>query len=116
MREPAHEFFSPFLAKRLAAVVFSALLLAFMAACGGGVTTPPTPTAPATFTLQLQPPNPVLTVAQRTALGFKDGPPDGMLGVLLNNGTYSFYGSALSSTTCSGTPGVQVFHAIADRE
>ncbi len=67
---------------------------------------PSTPTGSGTFTLQLQPPSPVLTVAQRTALDFKDGPPDGTLGVLLNNGTYSFYGSALSGPTCSGTPGV----------
>ena len=65
------------------------------------------PVQTAAFTLQLQPPSPVLTVAQRTALGFKDGPPDGTLGVLLNNGTYSFYGAALSGSTCPGTPGVQ---------
>ncbi len=68
---------------------------------------PSTPIGSGTFTLQLQPPSPVLTVAQRTALGFKDGPPDGTLGVLLNNGTYSFYGAALSGPSCSGTPGVQ---------
>lgn len=67
---------------------------------------PSTPTGSETFTLQLEPPSPVLTEAQRTALGFKDGPPDGTLGVLLNNGTYSFYGSTLSGPTCSGTPGV----------
>ena len=49
----------------------------------------------------------MLTVAQRTSLSFKDGPPDGTLGVLLNNGTYSFYAAALSASSCSGTPGVQ---------
>ena len=84
-----------------------ALLSVFMGACNSGGTTTSTPSTPATFTLQLQPPNPVLPVAQRTALSFKDGPPDGTLGVLLNNGTYSFYGAALSGSTCSGTPGVQ---------
>ena len=107
MSRPAHELLASLLAKRLAAGLSFALLLAFMAACGGGATTPPVPTAPATFTLQLQPPSPVLTFAQRTSLAFKDGPPDGTLGVLLNNGTYSFYGAALSSTSCSGTPGVE---------
>ena len=107
MRGPAHEFLSPLLAKRLAAALSFALLSVFLASCGSGGTTVPVQTAPSTFTLQLQPPSPVLTLAQRTSLGFKDGPPDGTLGVLLNNGTYSFYGSALSGSTCSGTPGVQ---------
>ena len=104
---PGHKFLPSLLVKRLAAAFPFALLLIFMAACGGKVTTPLAPTAPATFTLQLQSPSPVLTLAQRTSLGFKDGPPDGTLGVLLNNGTYSFYGAALSSTNCAGTPGVQ---------
>ena len=104
---PGHEFFPSLLVKRLAAAFPSALLLIFMADCGGRVATPLAKTAPATFTLQLQSPSPVLTLAQRTSLGLKDGPPDGTLGVLLNNGTYSFYGAALSSTNCSGTPGVQ---------
>ena len=107
MHEPAHELLSPLPVKRLAAGVSFALLLVFLASCGSGGTTLPAPTAPVTFTLQLQPPSPVLTVAQRTSLGFKDGPPDGTLGVLLNNGTYSFYGAALSGSTCAGTPGVQ---------
>ena len=86
---------------------FSLALALFLGACNNGNTLPSTPAGSGTFTLQLQPPSPVLPVAQRTALGFKDGPPDGTLGVLLNNGTYSFYGAALSSPTCSGTPGVQ---------
>ena len=107
MRGSASEFVSPPLVKRLGAGLCFALLPVFIAACNSGGTTPSTPTGSGTFTLQLQPPSPVLTVAQRTALSFKDGPPDGTLGVLLNNGTYSFYGSALSGPTCSGTPGVQ---------
>ena len=107
MRGSACEFVSPPLVKRLGAGLCFALLPVFIAACNSGGIIPSTPTGSGTFTLQLQPPSPVLTVAQRTELGYKDGPPDGTLGVLLNNGTYSFYGSALSSTNCSGTPGVQ---------
>ncbi len=104
MHGPAHEILAPLSVKRLAAG-FCFALLSCLASCGRGGTTIPVQTA--AFTLQLQPPSPVLTVAQRTALGFKDGPPDGTLGVLLNNGTYSFYGAALSGSTCPGTPGVQ---------
>ena len=107
MRGSAHGLFFPLTVKRLTAGLSFALLLMFVASCGSGGTTPPAPTAPVTFTLQLQPPSPVLTVTQRTALGFKDGPPDGTLGVLLNNGMYSFYGSALSGSNCASTPGVQ---------
>ncbi len=107
MRGSAYGFTSLPLVKRLGAGLCFALLLVFIGACNSGGVIPSTPTGSGTFTLQLQPPSPVLTVAARTALGFKDGPPDGTLGVLLNNGTYSFYGSALSGPTCSGTPGVQ---------
>lgn len=107
MRGSVHELISPHVTRRLAAGLCSALLALFIGSCSTGGTTPPVQSAPATFTLQLQPPSPVLTVAQRTSLGFKDGPPDGTLGVLLNNGTYSFYGAALSGSSCSGTPGLQ---------
>ena len=46
-------------------------------------------------------------MAQRTSMGFADGPPDGTIGVLLNAGTYSFYMSARSSASCSGTPSTE---------
>ena len=95
------------MAKDLGTWFCFALLPFVFAACNSGGTTPSTTSGSGTFTLQLQPPSPVLTVAQRTSLGFKDGPPDGTLGVLLHNGTYSFYGAALSGSACSGTPGVQ---------
>ncbi len=104
MREPAHQFFVPLTAKRVAAGLLFALLPAFNAGCSNGGTVP---TAPTTFTLQLQPASPVLTVAQRASLGLIDGPPDGTLGVLLTNGTYSFYGAGLGGTNCAGTPKVQ---------
>ena len=107
MTRSAHEFFSSLRAKHLVAGLCFALLPICLVACDSGGTTPSTATGPGTFTLQLEPPSPVLTVAQRTSLGFKDGPPDGTLGVLLNNQTYSFYGSALSAPSCAGTPGVQ---------
>ena len=107
MREQVSDFMSPDVTRRLAAGLTSALLALFLGSCSSGGTAPPAPSTPETFTLQLQPPSPVLTAPQRAALSFTDGPPDGTLGVLLNNGTYSFYGSALSSSGCSGTPGVQ---------
>ena len=98
-----HRFIPSFLNSRFLAALSLALLPVLLAACNGAGTTP---AVPATFTLQLQPASPVLTFAQRTSLGFKDGPPDGTLGVLLSNGNYSFYGAALSGPNCSGTPGV----------
>ena len=103
MRRPAHKF----VAKRLAAGLFFLLLPAVVADCSSGGTVPTAPAASGTFNVQLQPASPVLTVTQRTSLGFVDGPPDGTLGVLLTNGTYSFYGAGLSGTTCAGTPKVQ---------
>jgi hypothetical protein len=107
-REPARERTSwPLPVKHLAAAVSLALLSVFTLSCSSAGSTQAAPSTPGTFTLQLQPAGPVLTVAQRTSLSFTDGPPDGTLGVLLNNGTYSFYGSALSNSSCSGTPGVQ---------
>ena len=107
MRGSAHADVSPRRAKWRTAALSLALLPFLIAACSSSETNSTAPSAPVAFTLQLQSPNPVLTVAQRTSLGFKDGPPDGTLGVLLNNGTYSFYGAALSASSCSGTPGVQ---------
>ena len=107
MRGPDHEFLSPSPEKRLVAGLFFTLLPAFLTGCSGGGTIPTAPKPSGTFTLQLQPASPVLTVAQRTSLGFMDGPPDGTLGVLLTNGTYSFYGAALSGTSCAGTPKMQ---------
>ena len=107
MRWSAHGFGLLFLKRRVAAALSLGSLSVFVSSCSSGGTTPPAPPAPSTFTLQLQPPRPVLTLAQRTSLGFKDGPPDGTLGVLMTNGTYSFYGAALSGSTCSGTPGVE---------
>ncbi len=105
MRESApHPAFIP-LAKRLAVGLSAALLSLLVSSCSSAGTTSPPPATPGTFSLQLQPPSPVLSVAQRTSLGFTDGPPDGTLGVLLTNGTYSFYGAALSNSTCAGTPG-----------
>ena len=101
MLRPAHRFITPLLAKRLAGGFVLALLPVLITDCGSGAVTVP---APAPFTVQLQSPSPVLTVGQRTSLDFTDGPPDGTLGVLLTNGTYSFYGAALSNATCSGTP------------
>ena len=107
VRTPVHPSISTFSARRLAAACCGGLLAVFFVACSGSGTVTTTPAAPATYTLQLQPASPVLTVAQRTSLGFVNGPPDGTLGVLLNNGTYSFYGAALSNSNCSGTKGVQ---------
>ncbi len=107
MSGSAHRLTPPPGAKRLAAGICLASAAIFLQACSSDGPAAPAPPATGTFTLQLQPASPVLTVAQRTSLGFKDGPPDGTLGVLLSNGTYSFYGSALSGPTCAGTPGVQ---------
>src|SRR5208337_5273607 len=42
------------------------------------------------FSIQLGPEMTVLTLAQRQALGFQFGPPDGYLGVHERKGTYSF--------------------------
>ena len=107
MRGPARNFPFDDAVRRFAAGLSSALMLPFLVSCGSGATPAPVQAAPTTFTVQLQTPNPVLTVAQRTSLGFKNGPPDGTLGVLLRNGTYSFYGAALGSSGCSGTPNVE---------
>ena len=90
--------------KRLVSTLSLLSLSISLANCGGKRTTTP---APGVFALQLLPANPLLTAAQRTALGFKYGPPDGTLGVLLNNGTYSFFAAAYGGPSCSGTPGVQ---------
>jgi hypothetical protein len=105
MRELAPESRTPFLLKSLAAASLTLLPLSITACSSGAPATAAQPT-PGTFTLQLLPPSPVLTLAQRTSLGFVDGPPDGTLGVLVSNGTYSFYGAALSSATCPGSPNV----------
>ena len=94
-------------AKRLTAALSITCFAIATTACNNAAPAPPAPPPPATFTLQLQPAGPVLTAAQRTSLAFTDGPPDGTLGVLLSNGTYSFYGAALSNSSCSGTPGVE---------
>ncbi len=59
------------------------------------------------FTVQADAPSPLLAAAQRTAFGFLYGPPDGTVGVLLNNGMYSFFMAARSSTACAATPSTQ---------
>ncbi len=105
MRGSAYGFNLLAMVKRSGAGLCLALPL-LLGDCSSGNPLSTTQTNPGTFTLQLQTPSPALTVAQRTALGFKDGPPDGTLGVLLTNGTYSFYGAALSGPACPGTPGV----------
>ena len=58
------------------------------------------------FSIQLGPEMTVLTLAQRQALGFQFGPPDGYLGVHEQKGTYSFFVPAQSDANCS-TPNTQ---------
>ena len=58
------------------------------------------------FSIYLGPEETVLTLAQREALGFQDGPPDGYLGVHEQGGEYSFFVPAKSDGSCS-TPNEQ---------
>ena len=80
-----------------------------LVSCGGTSSTAPAPPttgtpAPTVFTVQASSATDLLTAAQRTALNFQYGPPDGTLGVLLANGTYPFFGAARSSSGCTSTP------------
>jgi hypothetical protein len=59
------------------------------------------------FSIKLGPEETVLTQAQRQALGFTFGPPDGYLGVLERKGTYTFFVPAQSNGSCSTTPNTQ---------
>lgn len=75
-----------------------------------GSTTPPNTHpggTPTVFTVQAGAETSVLTSAQRTALGFQYGPPDGSIGVLLSGGNYTFFVPADSSAACAGTPSTQ---------
>jgi hypothetical protein len=58
------------------------------------------------FSIQLGPETLVLDLANRAALGFTFGPPDGYLGVLRHRGAYTFFVPAMSGTNCS-TPHMQ---------
>ncbi len=58
------------------------------------------------FSITLGSETTVLTLAQRQALGFQFGPPDGYLGVHELSGTYSFFVPAQSGANCS-TPDTQ---------
>ncbi len=107
MRNPLDRTGKCFVPGCLVLTAVLALLTSLVAGCGSSGNPATSAPTPGVFTLQLLAPNPVLTAAQRTALGFKYGPPDGTLGVLLSNGTYSFYAAASSGPGCSGIPGVQ---------
>ncbi|WP_419805078.1 hypothetical protein [Terriglobus sp.] len=96
-------------------IAVPALCLSFaLVSCGGTSSTVPSnpvaptlPPPPTVFTIQPSSGSPVLTAAQRSALNFQYGPPDGTIGVLLNGGIYTFFMAARSSSSCTGTPAVQ---------
>ncbi len=88
-------------------IAYAALCMcATVLGCGGGTASPVAP-QPTVFSVQADTPSPLLAAAQRTAMGFLYGPPDGTVGVLLNGGTYSFFMAARSSPACAGTPSTQ---------
>jgi hypothetical protein len=58
------------------------------------------------FSIQLGPETLILDLADREALGFAFGPPDGFLGVQRHGGSYTFFVPGRSGTNCS-TPNLQ---------
>ncbi|HEV2646750.1 MAG TPA: hypothetical protein VGU46_10330 [Acidobacteriaceae bacterium] len=81
------------------------LVLAVVAGCSGGGTAAVQPRPAGVFTASLDAETPLLTAAQRTALGFAYGPPDGTIGALAtSNGNYMFFMAANSAASCLGSP------------
>jgi hypothetical protein len=59
------------------------------------------------FSITLGPVETFATHAQLAELGFTWGPSDGTMGAVVDGGSYTFFGSAQSSSTCAGSPTVQ---------
>ena len=93
-------------------LVTACIALSLLGSCGGGGGgggggSSAVQTSAKAFAVQLGSESTILSSAQRTALGFQFGPPDGNLGVVRAGGVYTFFAAALASATCAGTPLVQ---------